>query len=77
MILVNIGPVICEDTSLCFNAMNGLPGVYIKWFLESIGLDGLNKMLIGFDDKTAYAQCIFGYMSEGSIFKYVFLYFSI
>lgn len=24
------GPVIVEDTSLCFNALNGLPGPYIK-----------------------------------------------
>ena len=24
------GPVLVEDTSLCFNALNGLPGVYIK-----------------------------------------------
>ena len=25
------GPVLVEDTSLCFNALGGLPGVYIKW----------------------------------------------
>ncbi len=24
------GPVLTEDTSLCFNALGGLPGVYIK-----------------------------------------------
>ena len=24
------GPVIVEDTSLCFNALGGLPGVYVK-----------------------------------------------
>jgi inosine/xanthosine triphosphate pyrophosphatase family protein len=28
------GPVLIEDTSLCFNALGGLPGVYIKWFYE-------------------------------------------
>mmetsp|Transcript_18688 Transcript_18688/g.37984 ORF Transcript_18688/g.37984 Transcript_18688/m.37984 type:complete len:238 (-) Transcript_18688:27-740(-) len=55
------GPVLVEDTSLCFNALNGLPGVYIKWFLNGVGHDGLNKMLSGFDDKTAYAQCIFAF----------------
>ena len=51
--------VMVEDTSLCFNALGGLPGVYIKWFLKSCGGDGLNKMLVGFDDKTGYAQCVF------------------
>lgn len=53
------GPVLIEDTSLCFNALGGLPGVYIKWFFEKVGNDGLYKMLEGFEDKTAYAQCIF------------------
>lgn len=53
-----------EDTSLIFNAMNGLPGVYVKWFLDKIGLEGLNKMLAGFDDKSGYAQCIFAF-TEG------------
>jgi len=52
------GPVLTEDTSLCFNALNGLPGPYIKWFLEKCGLDGLNNMLAGDDDKNAYAQTI-------------------
>ncbi|KXZ50041.1 hypothetical protein GPECTOR_18g21 [Gonium pectorale] len=55
------GAVMVEDTSLCFNALHGLPGPYIKWFLEKLGHDGLNRMLAGFEDKTAYAQCIFAY----------------
>uniref|UniRef100_A0A7S2P1E9 Inosine triphosphate pyrophosphatase n=1 Tax=Leptocylindrus danicus TaxID=163516 RepID=A0A7S2P1E9_9STRA len=52
------GPVIVEDTSLCFNALNSLPGPYIKWFLDKCGLDGLNKLLSGHEDKSAYAQTI-------------------
>ena len=55
------GACIVEDTCLCFNALNGLPGPYIKWFLEKVGHDGLNKMLVGFEDKTAYALCTFTY----------------
>lgn len=35
------GPVIVEDTSLCFNALGGLPGVYIKWHYEALGNLGL------------------------------------
>ena len=50
-----------EDTSLCFNACGGLPGPYIKWFLAKLGHDGLNRMLAGFEDKSAYAQCIFAF----------------
>ena len=47
-------PVLIEDTSLCFNALGGLPGPYIKWFLDKIGLERLNKLLIGYEDKSAY-----------------------
>lgn len=52
------GAVITEDTSLCFNALNGLPGPYVRWFMESCGLEGLNKMIAAFDDKTGYAQTV-------------------
>ena len=54
-------PVLTEDVSLCFNAYNGLPGPYIKDFLGSVGREGLWKMIQNFDDKTAYAQCIFAF----------------
>ncbi|KAG9447639.1 hypothetical protein H6P81_013767 [Aristolochia fimbriata] len=53
------GPVLVEDTCLCFNALNGLPGPYIKWFLQKIGHEGLNNLLKAYDDKSAYAMCIF------------------
>jgi len=53
------GPTIVEDTCLCFNALKGLPGPYIKWFLDKLGHDGLNKLLHGFEDKSAYALCTF------------------
>jgi len=52
------GAVITEDTSLCFNALKGLPGPYVKHFLDSLGNEGLIKMLSGYEDKTAYAQTI-------------------
>ncbi|XP_051168769.1 inosine triphosphate pyrophosphatase [Leptopilina boulardi] len=55
------GPVVIEDTCLCFNAMNGLPGPYIKWFLDKLGADGLYTMLNGWEDKTAQAVCTFAY----------------
>ena len=34
------GPMLVEDTSLCFNALNGLPGPYVKWFLKKIHPEG-------------------------------------
>ncbi|KYO39803.1 inosine triphosphate pyrophosphatase isoform X1 [Alligator mississippiensis] len=57
------GPVIVEDTCLCFNALGGLPGPYIKWFLEKLKPEGLYKLLAGFEDKSAYAVCTFAFSS--------------
>ena len=58
-------PLITEDTSLCFNAYGGLPGPYIKWFMKKIHPEGLYKMAKAFDDRSAYAQCIFSYIENG------------
>ncbi|KAH9062269.1 Ham1-like protein [Lactarius vividus] len=55
------GPVITEDTALCFAAMNGLPGPYIKFFLRELGHEGLNHMLDGFPTRAAWALCTFAY----------------
>ncbi|KAJ5460284.1 uncharacterized protein N7458_001836 [Penicillium daleae] len=57
------GPVIVEDSALEFHAMNRLPGPYIKYFLESLGNDGLNKLLAPYEDKSADAVCTFAFSS--------------
>jgi inosine triphosphate pyrophosphatase len=54
------GPLMVEDTSLCYNALQGLPGAYIKDFLAKLGNEGLYTLVSGFEDKSAYAQCLFG-----------------
>ncbi|KAK7575510.1 hypothetical protein V9T40_011796 [Parthenolecanium corni] len=53
--------VIVEDTSLCFNALGGLPGPYIKWFLQKLGPDGLPRLLADFPDKSGIAVCTLAY----------------
>ncbi|OMO53019.1 Ham1-like protein [Corchorus capsularis] len=90
------GPVLVEDTCLCFNALKGLPGPYMyncrelvkmdrveftildfwyyyfdigelnlvrscKWFLQKIGHEGLNNLLMAYEDKSAYALCAFSF----------------
>ena len=34
------GGVLVEDTCLAFDALKGLPGPYIKWFLDAVGPEG-------------------------------------
>ncbi|EFA80359.1 inosine triphosphate pyrophosphatase [Heterostelium album PN500] len=58
------GPVLIEDTCLCFNALKGLPGPYVKWFLDKLAPEGLYDLLAAHTDKTGYALCNFAY-AEG------------
>ena len=67
------GPVLVEDTSLCFNAYGGLPGPYIKYFLKSIKQEGLYKMACAFKDHSAYAQSIFGLQKNENAEPHLFI----
>ncbi len=54
-------PVLVEDTGLAFAAWNGLPGALVKWFLISIGADGLCRLLQDEPNRTATATTVFAY----------------
>ncbi|QJU07652.1 non-canonical purine NTP pyrophosphatase [Candidatus Saccharibacteria bacterium oral taxon 488] len=55
-------PVLVEDVALEFTALGGLPGPFIKFFVEAPnGLENLCRMLDGFGDRSAVAACVFGY----------------
>src|SRR3989344_5059178 len=58
------GEFIVEDTSLYFEALNGLPGPLIKWFMKTVGNDGLYKMAGAFGNFGAEAKTIIGYVDE-------------
>lgn len=50
-------PILVEDSGLVVGAWNGLPGALSKWFLASVGNEGLLKMLSGEEDRSARAVC--------------------
>ncbi len=55
-------PILVEDTCLSFNVLSGLPGPFIKYFVEiDDGLEKLCRLLDGFDDRSAYGSVIYGY----------------
>jgi inosine triphosphate pyrophosphatase len=55
------GEFIVEDTSLYFDALNGLPGPLIKWFMKTIGNDGLYNLVQKLDNDNAVAKTLIGY----------------
>jgi len=55
-------PVLVEDVSLGFDALGGLPGPFIKFFVEQDnGLDKLCRMVDGLESRRAIASTVFGY----------------
>lgn len=50
-------PILVEDSGLIVEAWNGLPGALTKWFLASVGNEGILRMLSGEEDRSARAVC--------------------
>lgn len=57
------GACIVEDTSLYFDGMNGLPGPFIKWFLEALGMEGLAKLALSYGGSVV-AKTLIAYVDE-------------
>jgi inosine triphosphate pyrophosphatase len=62
------GEFIVEDTSLYLDCLHGLPGPLIKWFLQTIGNEGLANLADKLGEGKAVAKTIIGYAkSQGDI----------
>ncbi|CAN6476944.1 unnamed protein product [Victoria cruziana] len=61
------GPVLVEDTCLCFNALGGLPGPYIKWFLQKIGHEGIALYMIF--EHMQHSSVLLSYSCIASVLK--------
>lgn len=58
------GAAMIDDTSLCLEALGGMPGPYIKWFSHV----DLPRVLEGYECKRAYAQsCVAFSVGPGSV----------
>ncbi|GCE50214.1 inosine triphosphate pyrophosphatase [Thermosporothrix hazakensis] len=58
------GSFIVEDTSLFLEGMNGLPGPLVKWFLKTVGVEGIYKLTETFENAKATARTLIGYADE-------------
>ena len=61
---ISEGRFFCEDVSLCINCLDGLPGPFVKWFIQTLGLNGIFNLVSKFDDRSAVAKTMIGY-SDG------------
>lgn len=57
-------PCLIDDISLCCPAIGGLPGPYVRSFLESIGDEGIARLISLYEDKSCKVVCHIAFMSE-------------
>lgn len=61
---------VVEDGGLFFKSLNGLPGVFTKWFFKAIGNQGLYVLAKSFNAFDAYAKVVIGYASHDKQIHY-------
>ena len=62
--------VIVEDTGLHIEAWNGLPGALVRWFLDTVGVDGICAMMSAYDNRKAIAKTLVAtYDGQLSVFS--------
>src|SRR5687767_5300808 len=50
--------VLVEDTGLSVRAWGGLPGPLVTWFIQTVGTDGLCRMMKDWTDREAMAVTV-------------------
>jgi len=61
-------PVLVQDTALHIEAWGGLPGALITWFLQTVGNEGICRMMQGWEDRAAVAVSALGFY-DGRAFR--------
>jgi non-canonical purine NTP pyrophosphatase (RdgB/HAM1 family) len=55
-------PVLVEDVALSFEALGGLPGPFVKFFVDAKdGLEKMCRMCDSLENRNARAECVFGF----------------
>lgn len=60
-------PVIVDDSSFHITALNGFPGPYIKPMLQTVGIDGILRLMEGYDDRSAAFISSLVYIDEDGV----------
>lgn len=64
-------PVLVEDTGWYFDAWNGLPGPFAKWFKETVGIDGVLKMMSSEENRKARGKTAVAYHDGKGVHVFV------
>ena len=59
------GPVMIEDAGLFIESLKGFPGVYSAYVFDSIGNEGILRLMEGATDRRAVFRSVLGYAEPG------------
>src|SRR5262245_63654646 len=64
-------PVVVDDTGMSIVALRGLPGALVVWFLDTIGPEGILRLMHGVEDRRASVSTCIAYCdgSEVQLFE--------
>ena len=63
-------PVIVDDTGMSIEALGGLPGALIVWFVESIGPVGILRLMAKEKNRKASVSTCIAYADETGVFAF-------
>ncbi len=63
-------PVLVEDSILTFTAMGRLPGTFIKWFENEMGVDGLAKLAHSLERPEAVGELRYALYDGGRMYLF-------
>ena len=60
-------PVVVEDIGFYLECLNKFPGPLIKFFISSIGIDGIYELVKNYKEKTAIVRCVVCYFDGNEL----------
>jgi len=64
------GPLIVDDTGFCIRALNGFPGAYAAFVLDTIGMEGILRLMEDKSDRSAYFETAIAFADEEGTFVF-------
>lgn len=64
-------PLVVQDSGFCIDALNNFPGPYTKYVVETIGVDGIIKIMENYEDRGCRFMQALTYVDEnGSLITF-------
>lgn len=64
-------PVVVDDTGMTIEALKGLPGALVSWFLDTLGPEGIVRLIVGESNRKASVSTCIGYADATGAYTFV------